>query len=289
MIPAQDTQRAMLNILEDFGQEKTRLERAQKAMLNILDDAGTEKVRLEETQKAILNIFEDLALEKEQLEQTRNAVVRSERAIRASLEEKEVLLKEVHHRVKNNLQVISSLLNLQARFLPDPAARQIFSECKDRVLSIALVHEQLYRSTDLARVDFAKYVGSLVDGLFRAYDAGERGLTKDVGIDRSARLPIGRAIPCGLIVNELVTNALKYAFPDGRRGTIRVRLRPVGEDRIELAVEDDGIGLPEGFDPENDGKLGLDLVFTFADQIDADVTVDREAGTGFRLSFPRKP
>jgi two-component system, sensor histidine kinase PdtaS len=231
------------------------------ALVNILEDFGTEKLRLEESE-----------------------IVRSEQAMRASLREKDVLLKEVHHRVKNNLQVISSLLNLQARRLTDPATREIFVESQNRVQSIALVHEKLHQSSDLSHVDFSEYTLTLLDGLFHAYDATERGISKTVDVG-GARLTIDMAIPCGLIITELVTNALKHAFPGARRGTVLVMLREEGDD-LYLAVEDDGVGMPAG-DPSDRGSLGLELVLTFAEQLDAKMEITRERGTAFHFRFPK--
>jgi two-component sensor histidine kinase len=282
---AQDaSHRAMVNILDDFGAERQRLEATQKAILNIAEDGETERGRLRETQRAVLNILDDLGAEKVLLEKTQGEVVRSEKAMRGSLREKEVLLKEIHHRVKNNLQVISSLLNLQARYLPDPAAREIFRASQHRVQSIALVHEKLYQSADLSHVDFSDYTVALLDNLFETFDAGPRGISKLVDIG-AIRLSVDIAIPCGLIVNELVTNALKHAFPGGREGTVRVILREGADGALDLTVGDDGVGLPEGVDPRKTSSLGLDLVFTFADQLDAQVEVGRQGGSFYRFRF----
>jgi two-component sensor histidine kinase len=276
--------KAMVNILDDFGVERQRLECTQKAILNIAEDGEAERQRLRETQRAVLNILDDLGTEKALLEKTQGEVVRSEMAMRGSLREKEVLLKEIHHRVKNNLQVISSLLSLQARYLPDPAARQIFRASQHRVQSIALVHEKLYQSADLSHVDFSDYTVALLDNLFETFDAGPRGISKVVDIG-AIRLSVDIAIPCGLIVNELVTNALKHAFPGGREGTVRVILREGADGALDLTVGDDGVGLPEGVDPRKTSSLGLDLVFTFADQLDAEVEVGRQNGSFYRFRF----
>jgi two-component sensor histidine kinase len=276
--------RAVLNILDDFADERTSLRSAQRAVLNILDDANAEKQHLENTQRAVLNILDDLAIEKERLETTQQAVARSEQALRSSLKEKEVLLKEIHHRVKNNLQVISSLLNLQARYLEDGSARAIFTESQNRVLSIALVHEKLYQSSDLSHVNFAEYVSALLDNLFHTYDAEERGIRKVLSVSQ-VRLAIDLAIPCGLIINELVINCLKHGFPQGRAGEVSVVVEELSGGQMMLAVADDGVGMPARLDPRKTTSLGLDLVFTFADQIDAEVEVLREAGTTFRFCF----
>jgi two-component sensor histidine kinase len=275
---------ALGNILEDFGTEKLRLEDMQKAILNIADDGEAERELLRKSQKAVLNVLDDLGVEKALLEKTQIEVRRSEQTVRASLREKEVLLKEIHHRVKNNLQVISSLLNLQARYLPDPAARAIFSQSQNRVQSIALVHERLYESADLSHVDFGKYVAVLLDNIFDTHDALGRGIAKVIDVGE-VHLTVDVAIPCGLIVNELVTNALKHAFPDGRAGEVRVSLSENPEGTLNLMVADDGVGMPAGLDPRNTVSLGLDLVVTFAEQLNAEVTINRENGTQFGFRF----
>ena len=204
--------------------------------------------------------------------------------IHASLREKEVLLKEIHHRVKNNLQVISSLLNLQAAKLDNPSARSMFAKSQDRVYSIALVHEKLYQSPDLSHVNFDEYVRSLVQSLFQSLDAANRGVAAKVDVS-PVRLSVDKAIPCALIINELVTNSLKHAFPTPRTGSVNIRMRPCGGEQLELTIEDDGIGFPTGVDPRAVRSLGLDLVFTFADQLGAGVDVQLEPGTAFSFRF----
>jgi two-component sensor histidine kinase len=273
--------RVVLNILEDSGVERTRLLDTQKAVLNMLDDFDQEKAHLLETQKAVLNILEDLAAEKQHLEAAQTEVLRSADAVKKSLFEKEILLKEVHHRVKNNLQVISSLLLLQARQIVDPKAREMLGESQNRVRSIALVHEKLYQSSDLAHIELGEYVESLADNLFQTYDAGARGISRVV--DVRARMTIDAAIPCGLIINELITNSLKHAFPPGRTGTVRVIAGEV-DGRLEITVEDDGVGLPENVNPRGGHSLGLDLVFTLARQIKLEVHIARKGGTTFRFN-----
>jgi two-component sensor histidine kinase len=253
-------------------------------VLNILEDSGDEQQRRAETERAVLNILDDLATEKDRLEETRQEMVRSEKAVRISLREKEVLLKEIHHRVKNNLQVISSLLNLQARFLTDPAAREIFRKSQDRVQSIALVHEKLYQSANLSHIDFTEYALTLVDNLFHTHDADERGIVRELNFGNIS-LAIDLAIPCGLIINELVTNCLKHAFRDRVAGSITIVLRRLDPGHLELTVGDDGVGMPADIDPRNTQSLGLDLVATFAEQIDAQIVIERSHGTQFRFTF----
>jgi two-component sensor histidine kinase len=205
------------------------------------------------------------------------------RELKDSLREKEALLKEVHHRVKNNLQVISSLLKLQALHLPDPAARAMFVESQARVQSIALVHEKLYQAKDLSNIPFNEYVHSLMSSLLHAQNADGRGISANLDI-APIHLSVEHAIPCGLILNELVTNSLKHAFPDGRGGAIHVMLRRIGSE-VQLTVGDDGVGLPDRIEPREARSLGLDLVFTFAEQLDATVKIRRSPGTEFRLAF----
>jgi len=204
-----------------------------------------------------------------------------------ALGEKEALLKEIHHRVKNNLQVISSMINLQARRISDVVLKNAFDESQQRIQTIALVHERLYQSRDLSNIGFDDYLRSLVDNVMYGQNAAERGVIAALDI-APISLPIQIAIPCGLIVNELVTNALKHAFPAGKSGTIEVAMRATGRD-IELSVRDDGRGMPTEIDPAKAKTLGLDLIYTFAEQLGADVAVRRGGGTAFTLQFKTDP
>ena len=208
----------------------------------------------------------------------------AEGRIRASLREKEVLLKEIHHRVKNNLQIISSLLNLQTGQIDDERAEAIFRESQDRVRSMALIHERLYQSEDLARVDFAEYIRSLVGYLARSYSdqAGRVRVETDVG---DVSLGIDTAIPCGLIINELVSNALKHGFPEGKPGRIDVHLREKRDGGYRLVVSDNGVGFPDGLDFRQTDSLGLQLVTTLVDQLEGRIELDAARGTGFRIHF----
>ena len=208
----------------------------------------------------------------------------AERQIRASLREKEVLLKEIHHRIKNNLQIVSSMLSLQAGQSGDAGVRSMFEASQHRVRSIALMHEILYQVQDLAHVDVAGYVRALMDGLFQSLAIADGAVGWQLDAD-ATRLSLDQAIPCGLLINELVTNALKHAFPDGRRGVVSIRLARQGGDLVELEVGDDGVGLPPGVDPHQCSTLGLDLVFTIAEQLAAEVTLRRDGGVGYRFSF----
>ena len=206
----------------------------------------------------------------------------AEEQIAASLREKEVMLKEIHHRVKNNLQVISSLLYLQAKDVEDEATIALFMDSQTRVRSMALVHERLYRSEDLSMVNFGEYIGNLAGYLFQAYnvDRGAIDLKTDVG---KFFLGIDTAVPCGLIVNELVSNALKYAFPNGQKGEVSIDFSSCDEKTFSLVISDNGIGFPVDLDFRNTPSLGMQLVNTLVDQIEGTLEMDRSAGTRFSI------
>jgi len=210
----------------------------------------------------------------------------ADQRIRASLREKEALLREIHHRVKNNLQVVSSLLGLQSRGVGDPLTRRMFEESQNRIHSMALLHESLYESADLSQVDFPAYIQQLAQHLLRSYGvAGDRiRLVTDLD---DLRLTLDAAVPCGLIINELVSNSLKYAFPAERRGEIHLALKEIPGGQARLVVADDGIGLPAGIDIEKTRSLGLRLVRTLAQQLGAELAVQAAPGTTISLTFPR--
>lgn len=209
----------------------------------------------------------------------------AEERIKASLHEKEALLKEIHHRVKNNLQVISSLLALQARAVPDEATRKKFHESRDRVHSMALLHESLYQSNNLAWIDFPVYIRQLADHLFRSYGVAAERIHLRTDLQKLF-LNMDTAVPCGLIINELLSNSLKYAFPEGREGEIHLELRENPDRTARLTVGDNGVGLDPGFDWANARSLGLRLVRTLAQQLDGTLEVGQGPGTGFQLIFP---
>jgi PAS domain S-box-containing protein len=211
---------------------------------------------------------------------------RAEEIVRASLREKEILLKEIHHRVKNNLQITSSLLRLQAARIPVTEAQQFLRESQDRIRSMALVHEMLYRSEDLARIDFGEYARSLVQQLLRSYGVDVRRVTHAVDIEH-VLLGVDEAMPCGLMINELVANSLKHAFPENRSGRVWVRME--ADDRVcTLRVGDDGVGFPAETDFRETQTLGLQLVRTLTDQLEGTISLGREEGTEFSISFPRR-
>ncbi len=209
---------------------------------------------------------------------------KTEERIMDALREKDVLLREIHHRVKNNMQVISSLLSLQSQRFPDPAVLEAFRESQDRIRSMALVHEKLYQTRDLSRIDFSDYIKSLTAFLFRTYRTDETRISLKLDLEK-AFLDINAAIPCGLILNELVLNALKHAFPEERKGTITVSLHESEGGTIRLTVRDDGVGFPEGVDIGHTDTLGLQIISLLTEQLDGRIEVRRDGGTAFSLSF----
>jgi PAS domain S-box-containing protein len=206
--------------------------------------------------------------------------------LKASLREKESLLKEIHHRVKNNLQVISSLLRLQAAGVRDGSALEMFHESQNRIRSMALIHEKLYQSADLSRVEFGSYVRDLLDLLMRSYSVRPR-VEVDLAVG-NASLSIEQAVPLGLILNELISNCLKHAFPNGRAGRISVALKAPGAGSLKLKVADDGVGLPAQVDPRRAATLGMQLIRTLAEQIGGRLELRRGTGTEFAVSFPNR-
>jgi PAS domain S-box-containing protein len=209
--------------------------------------------------------------------------VLAEEKIQKSLEEKELLLKEIHHRVKNNMQIVSSLLNLQSRYIDDEEAYDVFKESQNRVKSMALVHEKLYRSTDLASVNFGEYVRSLSKELLISYGSRSNNVSIKTDLD-DVFLNADTAIPCGLIVTEIISNSIKYAF-DGKGGEISVALHRYNGG-FEILIGDNGVGIPEDMDLENTETLGLLLINSLTSQIDGEVELLREEGTSFRIKIP---
>jgi len=210
-----------------------------------------------------------------------------EELILASLKEKEVLLQEVHHRVKNNLQVISSLLDLQSGNIVDESVQTAFNESKKRIHCISLIHEQLYRSDDFARIDLAGYTERLCASLLRSYGAEGR-IKGEVDLPER-RLSLDAAIPCGLIINELVMNCLKHAFPDGRQGNLRISMELKEDGMFVLRVKDNGVGFPSGVDIAHSSSLGLTIVATLARQLKGKVEFRSDGGAEVVVVFPESP
>lgn len=205
--------------------------------------------------------------------------------IKASLREKEILLREIHHRVKNNMQIISSLLRLQSKYIKEKKYRILFEESQNTIRSMSLIHEKLYNSQDLSRVDFKEYIGDLVSSLFRFYDIKKSVISSRINI-QDVSLGIDFAIPCGLIINELITNSLKYAFPRGRQGEIRIDFIKNNENGYKLFVGDNGIGIPEDVEVGKTESLGLRLVTMLVeDQLEGEIDMKRKNGTIFEIKF----
>lgn len=254
----------------------------QWSMHGIFDDQGN----LMELQTVGRDVSEEVRLETERK--------LAEEKIRQSLLEKEVMLKEIHHRVKNNLQIIVSLLRMQAQQHQDTQITTLFQEAQNRVRSMALIHEQLYQSSDLAGISFSAYLKILVDNLYKSYGVSQSLITPVIEADL-VTLPIHVAIPCGLIANELISNALKYAFPEQRAGKISIQLRAVCGNNplqetdcthVKLIVADDGIGLPDHLNLDTLDTLGLTLVHSLTQQIGGNLVLRREGGTWFEIIFP---
>jgi PAS domain S-box-containing protein len=207
---------------------------------------------------------------------------RTDDLIRSALREKEVLLREIHHRVKNNMQVVSSLLNLQASQTQDAVTKAMLEESRQRVRSIAIIHEKLYNSSNLARIDFSIYLKSVADELLRTF--GRSNISCVLALE-SIPFEIDKAIPVGLVVNELLTNALRHAFPSGTPGTVRVGLRSLGDDQVELVVRDDGVGFPAGITIAAATTMGLAIVRTLVEQMHGTITVEGTHGTTCTVRF----
>ncbi len=207
----------------------------------------------------------------------------AEEKIKSSLKEKEMLLQEIHHRVKNNLQVISSLLRLQSRYIKDKDAIDIFKETQNRVRSIAILHEKLYQSDDLAKIKFDEYVKILTGDLLYFYELDDGNIKMIIDVE-DVSLNIETAIPCGLIIDEMVANSLKYAFPNGRSGEIKIKLN-LDDDQFKLSVSDNGVGIPDDVDPEKADTFGMQLIKYLTKQLKATIELDRSHGTRFILKF----
>lgn len=204
--------------------------------------------------------------------------------IKTSLQEKEMLIRETYHRVKNNLMVISSLLDLQARYIEDIETQNIFRDSQNRARSMALIHEKLYQTTDLKWINFANYIKKLSMELFETY-SGQSSIIK-INFDlEDHELDTETSIPLGLIVNELISNGLKHAFPDGRNGTIKIKFYKDGGKYV-LIISDNGIGFPEELDYKKSDSLGLRIVNSLVDQIHGEIDMDRTYGTKFTIKFP---
>ncbi len=252
-------------------------------------------IRLDKTEVALAQANDELELRVKQrtaelvqanqdLQREIAERIHAEQRVQASLLEKEILLKEVYHRVKNNLQVVSSMLRLQARYIHDPQVAKAFKDSQNRIHSIALVHEKLYRTEELARIDLVAYTRSLVSHLARLYGAESQGISLNVQGD-GIFVDLDTAIPCGLILNELVANSLQHAFPPGVAGEIRVTLAANDVGQLAITVSDSGVGLGPVSDLDEVETLGLKLVSTLVEQLEGSLKIEEKRGTTFRMTF----
>jgi two-component sensor histidine kinase/CheY-like chemotaxis protein len=237
-------------------------------------------------------VFVDLNRQRRDLQRLNNAL-QAEIAQRRSAEEaarhareKEVLLQEIHHRVKNNLQIITSLLRMQSRVMQDPAFRDALLECQNRVAAMALIHDKLYRARDLARVSFPEYVRDLTNNILTSYTLPASSVRVNLDVDDMS-LSLDSAVPCGLILNELISNCLKHAFPLGHSGTVHVGFHAAG-DQLCLVVRDDGIGMPADVDLERTNSLGWRLIRALVQQLGGFVRCHTAGGTVVELRFARQ-
>ena len=237
-----------------------------------------------QAESELRRVHDELELRTAALEQEITERKRAEKQIKLSLQEKEVLLKEIHHRVKNNLQVVESLLRLQSKYTKNEHAVRMFRESQNRIRSMALIHEKLYQSIDLAKINFVDYIQSLVASLFRSYSINSTAINPTIDV-ADIFFSIDTAIPCGLIINELVANSLKYAFPESKQGQIHICLRSKDENKFILIVSDNGIGFPKDLDFRNTKSLGLQLVTSLTEQLGAIIELHSHSGTEFRLTF----
>ncbi|MFA6111065.1 MAG: histidine kinase dimerization/phosphoacceptor domain -containing protein [Candidatus Latescibacterota bacterium] len=278
----------LTNAMRQVSREKNysiRVVRESEDELGVLIDGFNAMLtQIQDRDAALRQARDELARRAQELQLELIERRRIEEQIQASLQEKEVLLKEIHHRVKNNLQVISSLLDLQAGHTHDPRVIEMFRDSQNRVSSMGLIHERLYQADDLARVDFSEYIRGLVNNLFYSYSADAAAIALEIHVAQVV-LDVDRGIPCGLIINELVSNSLKYAFPSGRQGCLQVHMRHQG-DSLVLVVADDGVGIPEEIDLEHTTSLGLRLVGTLVRQLKGSLTMNRKEGTRFTIEFP---
>ncbi len=208
----------------------------------------------------------------------------AEKNLKRSLDEKDVLLREVHHRVKNNMQIISSILKMQERLIEDVKLQTVLAESRNRIRSMALIHENLYQNENLANIQFPNYVKSLASNIARTYHDQQHRISFEYDI-ADVFLPLDVGIPCGLIINELISNSFKHAFPESAKGLIRISLKKHLEQQFVLQVADNGIGMDPDFKPENSRSLGMRIVHKLAEQIDAELSYDYSNGTLYELRF----
>lgn len=246
--------------------------KTKKGQVRIWEFSSTPLGKMSDSRRLVLGMAHDITERK-----------KAEQQLRKSLEEKEVLLKEIHHRVKNNMQVISSLINIQARRIKDSKAREMFKATRNRIMSMVLAHERLYRSEDLTGIDFSKYIEQMAVHMM-SYDIDS---SKNIQLKRDVEkifLDVTKAIPLGLITNELLTNSLKHAFTNKKQGEIKVKFYKKS-NTYHLSISDNGKGFPKDFDFRTAESMGLDLVNSLVKQINGNIELHRDKGTFFKITF----
>lgn len=233
----------------------------------------TTKIILYKGKSAILGIVTDISKRK-----------RTEEQLKKALHDNKILLREIHHRVKNNMQIISSLLRLQARNIKNKKLHEAFKSCQNRIRSMALIHEKFYKSEDLARIELDRYIHDVAIHLFQTYGIDQDTVRLNMEME-VVHIDINKAVSLGLIINELLSNSLRHAFPDNKKGEIQIKLRKIFDGKIELVISDNGVGIPEDIDFSNTPSLGMLLVNDLVRQIDGQIDLKREGGTSFRITF----
>jgi len=268
--------RAFSMIVKDitkFKISEEKLVNTNDLLKSIMQERTSELIRLNKVLQDEIN----------QREGVENTEVSGVERIESALKEKEILLKEIHHRVKNNLQIISSLLNLQSGYIKDKDSIAIFKESQNRIRSMALIHEKLYQSKDMSQIDFSEYISELVGNLFSSYSLNSALIILHQNIN-NILLEIDLAINLGLIINEIVSNAFKHAFPFGSKGNLYISMKK-NEQKYELVIEDDGIGFSSEIDFRKTESLGLQLIITLVEQIGGEIFLFRDNGTKFVIKF----
>jgi PAS domain S-box-containing protein len=251
-----------------------------KKLINALEEAKNKlEDKVKERTKELTKTNKELQTEIKERE-------KAEEKIKISLEEKELLLKEIHHRVKNNLQIVSSLLDLQSGYLKSKEDLKFIRESQNRIKSMSLIHEQLYQSKDLANINFEEYIRNLIASLLRSYAVSLDNVSFKINV-KDVALDINKAIPCGLIISELVTNSLKHGFPDGKKGEINVDFHLNENNDYSLIISDNGVGIPKDFTLQTTKSLGLRLVNMLIQQLKGTIELDRDQGTKIEIRFPK--
>ncbi|RLD45884.1 MAG: hypothetical protein DRI86_04780 [Bacteroidetes bacterium] len=236
---------------------------------------------------SLIDEFAGITLMKWELERKEEKRRLAEEYLKKSLEEKDILLREVHHRVKNNMQIISSILRMQSRNVEDEKLKMILQESQNRIHSMALIHENLYSNEGLADVKFDNYIKSLVGNIARTYNSKQNKVKYKYLIE-STNLPMDFAIPCGLIINELVSNSLKYAFSELQEGLISISFNNISDNNYSLIVEDNGVGINKDFDIKKTKSLGMKIIHKLVQQIEGELISDFSNGTKFCINFKTK-